>query len=146
MIKIKQLEAFNIKTSNGLLNNIKLLNMQKILIVDDDKDMCNIISTILKQEGYKIFKAYDGKQAIREISIKNYNLVILDYRLPNMDGIEVLQKIRNMGLSINVIMISAYGNDSIKLKAKELGVDQFLDKPFNLSKLFKVVKNTISKK
>ncbi len=120
--------------------------MQKILIVDDDKDMCNIISTILKQEGYKIFKTYDGKQAIKEISVKNYNLVILDYRLPNMDGIEVLQKIRNMGMPINVIMISAYGNDSIKLKAKELGVDQFLDKPFNLSKLFKVVKNTISKK
>ncbi|MFA5805926.1 MAG: response regulator [Melioribacteraceae bacterium] len=99
--------------------------MYKILIVDDDKDMCKIISTVLKQEGYKIFRAYDGKQAIKEINAKNYNLVILDYKLPNMDGIEVLQKIRNMGLSINVIMISAYGNDLTKSKAKKLGVVNF---------------------
>ena len=120
--------------------------MHKILIVDDDKDMCKIISTVLKHEGYKIFKAYDGEQAIKEINAENYNLVILDFRLPNMDGIEVLQKIRNMGLSINVIMISAYGNGLIKSKAKELGVGQFLDKPFSLSKFIKIVKNTISKK
>ena len=120
--------------------------MYKILIVDDDKDMCKIISTVLMQEGYKIFKVYNGEQAIKEINAKNYNLVILDFRLPNMDGIEVLQKIRNMRLSINVIMISAYGNDLIKSKAKELKVSQFLDKPFNLSQFLKVVKNTILKK
>ncbi|MBU0558525.1 MAG: response regulator [Bacteroidetes bacterium] len=119
--------------------------MHKILIVDDDKDMCKIISTVLMQEGYKIFKAFDGEQAIKAINAKNYNLVILDFRLPNMDGIEVLQKIRNMGLSISVIMISAYGNDLVKSKAKKFGVSQFLDKPFDLSKLIKVVKNTISK-
>lgn len=119
--------------------------MKKILIVDDDKDMCKIISTILKQEGYKIFKVYDGEQAIKEINAKNYNLIILDFRLPNMDGIEVLQKIRNIGLSINVIMISAYGTGLIKSKAKELKAVQFLDKPFDLSKFIKIVKNTISK-
>lgn len=119
--------------------------MYKILVVDDDKDMSRIISTILKQEGYKVFRAYDGEKAIMQASSKNYNLIILDYKLPNRDGIEVLQEIRNMGLSNNVIMISAYGNDLIKSKAKELGVYQFLDKPFDLNKLLSTVKNILLK-
>ena len=119
--------------------------MNKILIVDDDKDMSKIISTILKQEGYRIFKASSGEEAITQICSKNYNLIILDYKLPNKNGIEVLEEIRNMDLSINVIMISAYGNNFIKAKAKEFGVHQFLDKPFNLNKLLNAVKNTLSK-
>ncbi|MBI1938974.1 MAG: response regulator [Ignavibacteriales bacterium] len=119
--------------------------MNKILIVDDDKDMSKIISTILKQEGYRIFKASSGEEAITQICSKNYNLIILDYKLPNKNGIEVLEEIRNMDLSINVIMISAYGNNFIKSKAKEFGVHQFLDKPFNLNKLLNAVKNTLSK-
>ena len=120
--------------------------MHKILIVDDDKDMCKIISTVLTQEGYEVYIVFDGEQAIKKIKAKKINLVILDLRLlNNMDGIEILQKIRNMGISINVMMISAYGNDLIKSQAKKLGVDQFLGKPFNLNKLIKIVKNTVSK-
>ncbi len=120
--------------------------MYKILIVDDDRDMCKMIFTILTQEGYKVSKAYDGEQAMKQIDKKNYDLVILDFRLSNTDGIELLQKIRNMGLSISVIMISANGNDLVKLRAKELGVDKFMYKPFSLNRFIKVVENTISKK
>lgn len=120
--------------------------MYKILIVDDDRDMSKIMSTILKQEGYQIYKTYDSERAVKQVSSKNYNLIILDYKLPNKDGIEVLQEIRDLGLSIKAIMVSAYGNTFIKSKAKELGVRQFLDKPFNLNKLLNAVKNTLSKK
>jgi len=111
----------------------------KILLVEDDKDMCKMIAQTLKKKGYKIVKAYSGEEAVKKIISMNYDLAIVDFILPDMDGIEVIQKIRNIGLSISVIMISAYGNDLVKSKAKKLGVGQFLDKPFNLSKLLKVV-------
>ncbi len=115
--------------------------MPKILVVEDDKDMSRIISSILKEEGYKIDRAYDGEQAIKKIKAKDYNLMILDYKLPDINGINVLKEVRRTKPSLKVIMISAYGSPSIKSTAKKLGVYRFLDKPFDLNRLVKVVKD-----
>jgi len=120
--------------------------LYRILVVDDDKDMCNIIATILTNEGYKIVKAYDSSQAIKKVEESQFNLLILDYKLPGADGIEVLQEIRNRGLLVKTIMISAYGSIPIKKRAAELDVYQFLDKPFDLVKLKKIVKNGLMEK
>jgi DNA-binding NtrC family response regulator len=114
--------------------------MNKILVVEDDRDMCSMISSILKEEGYKVDKAYDAGGAIKKIKAKCYDLIILDYKLPDMDGIKVLEDVRCTNPSLKVIMISAYGSPSIRSMAKKLGVYQFLDKPFDLNRFIKVVK------
>lgn len=125
---------------NELISN----TMQKILVVEDDKDMRRMIHSILKEEGYKIDKAYNGRHAINKIKSKNYNMVLLDYKLPDMDGLNVLKEIRTMKKSLPVIMISAYGSPSVKLTAKKLGVYRFFDKPFDLKRLVKIIKKALT--
>ncbi len=120
--------------------------MCEILVVDDDRDMCRMISSILKEEGYKVDKAYDGEQAIKKAKARGYNLMLLDYKLPDIDGINVLKEIQRIKTSLKVIMISAYGSPSIKSMAKKLRVYRFLDKPFDLNRLVKVVKDTLAKR
>ncbi|MEW6674625.1 MAG: response regulator [Nitrospirota bacterium] len=114
--------------------------MQKILVVDDDKDMCRLVSSILEEEGHRVDKAYNSGQAIKRIKAKGYNLIILDYKLPNINGINLLKEIRQIKPSIKVIMLSAYGSPPIKSMAKKLGVYRFIDKPFDLNKLVKIVR------
>jgi DNA-binding NtrC family response regulator len=120
--------------------------MQKILVVDDDKDMCHLVSSILKEEGYRVEKAYDGGQAIKRIKAKGYNLIVLDYKLPDIKGINLLQEVRRIDPSIRVIMLSAYGSTSIKSMAKKFGVYKFIDKPFDINRLLRVVRDALSKK
>ena len=120
--------------------------MYEILVVDDDRDMCRMISSILKEERYSVDKAYDGEQAIKKIKTRGYNLMLLDYKLPDMDGINVLKEVRLIEPFIKVIMISAYGSTSIKSTAKKLRVYRFLDKPFDVNRLIKIVKDTLAKK
>jgi DNA-binding NtrC family response regulator len=105
-----------------------------------------MISNILKEEGYKVDKAYDGEQAIRKIKARGYNLMLLDYKLPDIDGINVLKEIRRIEPFLNIIMISAYGSPSIKSTAKKLGAYRFLDKPFDLNRLIKIVKDALTEK
>ncbi len=118
--------------------------MDKVLVVDDERDICRMISNILKEEGYKVDKAYDGEQAIKRVKKKDYNLMLLDYKLPDIDGINVLKEIRRIKPSLKVIMISAYGSPSIKSMAKKLGAYRFLDKPFDLNRLVKIVKDALA--
>jgi DNA-binding NtrC family response regulator len=118
---------------------------ERILVADDDKDMCHMTSSILKKEGYKVDKAYGGEQAIRKVKARGYNLMILDYKLPDMDGINVFKVVHQAKPSLKVIMISAYGSPSIKSMAKKFGVYRFLDKPFNVKRLVSVVRDALAK-
>jgi len=120
--------------------------MHELLVVDDEKDMCRMISSFLTDEGYRVDKAYDGGQAIKKISAKGYDLMILDYKLPDMTGINLLAEVRRMDPELKVIMISAYGSSHVKAMAKHHGVKTFLDKPFDLTRLTKAVKIALDKK
>lgn len=119
---------------------------EKILVVDDEKDMCRMISSFLEKEGYKVKKVYNGRQAIKEIKASVYNLMVLDYKLPDMGGIDVLKEVLQAEPSLKIIMISAYGSPSIKSMAKKLGVNRFLDKPFDFNRLLWVVRSALTKK
>ena len=132
----------SIKTGFTERNNV----MWKILVVDDDRDMCRMTASILEEEGYRINKAYDGGQAIKKIKAERCDLMILDYKLTDMDGIKVLEEVRQTEPDLKVIMISAFGSPSIKSAAKKLGTYKFLDKPFDLYRLVKVVKNALAEK
>ena len=118
----------------------------KILVVDDDLDMCEIISDILKEEGYSVNSSYNGEDALMKIKKNHYDLIVLDYKLNEMSGLMVLEKSLQMIPSLKVIMISAFGDDSTKAKARELGAFDFIDKPFDLKRFTQRVQDILTKK
>jgi len=120
--------------------------MANILIVEDDRDMCNVISDILKEEGYMVDRVYAAESVTKKIKRKKYDLMILDYKLPGSSGLTVLEEAKQIRPKLRVMMISAYGNEYVKAKAKELGSVNFLDKPFDLKKLVRNVKKILANK
>jgi CheY-like chemotaxis protein len=120
--------------------------MAKILVVDDDLDMCQIISDILKERGYSVHSSYNGEDALMKIKKNHYDLIVLDYKLNEMSGLMVLEKALQMIPSLQVMMISAFGNKSIKARARELGAIDFLDKPFDIKRFIQVVQDILTRK
>ena len=120
--------------------------MARIIIVDDDKDMCQLISEILREESYEVNISYNGEDALSKIKENSYDLVILDYKLFGISGLGVLEKARQIKPLIKVIMISAFGNDSTKAKARELGAFDFIDKPFDIKRFIQAVQDILIKK
>lgn len=119
---------------------------KKVLVVDDDKDLCNLISDIIKEDGYEVNKAYDADSALNIIIRDKHDVMIIDNKLSGISGIDVIEQSRYLDPELKTIMMSAYGNTSTKLKAKDLGVYDFLDKPFDIKILLKRVSDLIFKK
>lgn len=108
--------------------------MFNILVVDDDKEIVNAIDICLSKEGYKIFKAYNGEEALNVIKNEEIHLIILDIMMPKMNGIEATNNIRKEK-SIPIIMLSAKSEDYDKVLGLEMGADDYITKPFNLMEL-----------
>ena len=104
--------------------------MYNILVVDDDKEIVKAIEIYLGEEKYKIYKAYDGEGALKQIKEERIHLIILDIMMPNKDGIETLQEIRK-SKNIPVIMLSAKSEDIDKINGLNVGADDYMTKPFN---------------
>ena len=104
--------------------------MYNILVVDDDKEIVGAIEIYLKKEGYKIFKAYNGKEALKIIKENEIHLVILDIMMPEKDGLETLSEIRK-DKNIPVILLSAKSEDYDKIGGLNSGADDYITKPFN---------------
>ena len=89
---------------------------KKILIVDDEKELCNTLREILAEEGYQAFCAHSGQSALEMIKKEKPDLVLLDIYMPKMDGIEVLNRVKKIDKKIVVVMITAYGTlDTAKI-------------------------------
>ncbi|CDF59082.1 DNA-binding response regulator [Thermobrachium celere] len=106
----------------------------KILIVDDDVNICELIEVYLLKEGYKVYKAYDGETAIKIFKEKQLDLILLDVMMPKMDGYTVLKEIRRDS-QIPVIMLTAKGETFDKVLGLELGADDYMVKPFEPKEL-----------
>ena len=104
--------------------------MYNILVVDDDKEIVKAIEIYLGKENYKIFKAYDGNEALKILKENDIQLVILDIMMPNKDGLETLEEIRK-DKKIPVIMLSAKSEDIDKINGLNCGADDYVTKPFN---------------
>ena len=113
--------------------------MKKILVVDDEKPISDIISINLENEGYAIEKAYDGEQALEVFEKSQPDLVILDLMLPKMDGLEVCREIRKQS-AVPVIMLTAKDSEIDKVLGLELGADDYVTKPFSNRELIARVK------
>lgn len=101
-----------------------------ILVVDDEKDIRNLLEIYLLNEGYKVIKASNGKEAIELIENKDIHLVVLDVMMPKMDGMEACKKIREK-LNIPILMLSAKSEDMDKIQGIMTGADDYISKPFN---------------
>ncbi|MCE9674343.1 response regulator transcription factor [Paraclostridium bifermentans] len=104
--------------------------MSNILVVDDDKEIVDSIEIYLRNEGFNIFKAYDGMEALEILVSENIHLIIMDIMMPKLDGIKATIKIREEK-NIPIILVSAKSEDSDKIIGLNIGADDYITKPFN---------------
>ena len=110
------------------------MNKSLILVVEDDNSVKNLITTSLKAHDYRYLTAQNGASAILEASSHNPDIVLLDLGLPDMDGIDVIKKIRTWS-NLPIIVVSARSEDSDKIEALYAGADDYLTKPFSIEEL-----------
>ncbi len=113
-----------------------------VLITDDDKEIVESTAIFLKGEGYKVFKAYNGIEALEILAEEDIHLIILDVMMPDLDGIATLMKLRERR-NIPVIMVSAKSQDADKILGLTAGADDYITKPFNPSELMARVKSQL---
>ena len=105
------------------------MNKLTILVVEDDRPVRNLITTTLKAHDYRYIQAENGETAILEATSHNPDVILLDLGLPDMDGVEIIRKIRTWS-NVPIIVISARSEDSDKIEALDAGADDYLAKPF----------------
>ena len=116
--------------------------MANILVCDDDREIVDAIEIYLSQDGYKIYKAYDGEQAIQILDKEDIHLLIMDIMMPRLDGIRATLKIREYS-SIPIIILSAKSEDTDKILGLNIGADDYICKPFNPLELVARVKSNL---
>ncbi|WP_455714255.1 response regulator [Anaerosporobacter sp.] len=113
----------------------------KILVVEDDKPIRNLITTTLETQDYKYIVAENGASAILAATSHNPDIILLDLGLPDMDGVEVIKKVRSWSM-LPIIVISARSEDDDKIKALDAGADDYLTKPFSVAELLARLRTT----
>lgn len=115
---------------------------QRILVVEDDPAVRNLVTTALDLHGYDVERAETGESAVMEAASRNPDLIMLDLGLPDIDGVEVISKIRGWS-AVPIIVISARTEDSDKIGALDAGADDYLTKPFSVEELLARVRASL---
>lgn len=116
--------------------------MYNILVCDDEKDIVSALEIYLTSEGYRVFKAYNGKEALGVIQKEDIHLVLLDVMMPEMDGITAMVEIRKI-TNIPVILLTAKSEDNDKVLGLNIGADDYITKPFNPIEVMARVKSQL---
>ena len=116
--------------------------MYNILVVDDDKEIVESIEIYLKNEGFNIYKAYNGLEALEILMEEEIHLILMDIMMPKLDGIKATIKIREEK-NIPIILVSAKSEDTDKIIGLNIGADDYITKPFNLLELVARVKSNL---
>ncbi len=114
-----------------------------ILVLDDEKEIADLVELYLKNEGYNVYKFYTSQEAINCINNENLDFAILDVMIKGKDGFEICKYIRDKGLKFPIIMLTAKIADKDKIKGLTLGADDYITKPFNPLELIARVKSNI---
>ncbi len=117
----------------------------RILVVDDDESIRKVLATILKEEGFDVDTAKNGKQAIEKSKIRLYNVALIDIRLPDMDGTKLLTKIRDTTPKMRKIMVTGYPSLQNAIEALNKGADAYIMKPFNVDMILKTIREQLRK-
>ena len=112
----------------------------KVLVVDDEEGMRHMLSILLKREGYDVSISEDGDSAIKAMVKNQYDFILCDIRMPDMDGLQVLEEIKKRGLEVTVIMMSAYGTIETAIEAMKLGAYDYVSKPFKKDEIVLALK------
>jgi len=120
--------------------------METVLIVDDDSDAQFLLSNILRHAGYRVAVASDGAEAITQFKMNAPDMVLLDIRLPGMDGMKVLEKMKGIDREAAVIMLTAYGDIRDAVRAMKLGAFDYITKPFDDEELTLIIKRAFEKR
>jgi two-component system response regulator ArlR len=108
---------------------------EKVLIVDDDRNIVRFLELELTHEGYLVEREYDGAQCLRRVLCEAFDLILLDVMLPSLDGVEILRRMRAAGVSTPVILLTAKDAVSDKVTGLDCGADDYLTKPFAIEEL-----------
>jgi two-component system, NtrC family, nitrogen regulation response regulator NtrX len=119
--------------------------MSKILVVEDDPKIRAILKEILQDKNHDVDEAADGAEGYKKLESGIYDLCICDIKMPKMDGLEVLEKVKAEGIATNFVVISAHGNIDIAVEAVKKGAFDFLQKPFDLGRLEITLRNALDK-
>jgi two-component system, NtrC family, response regulator PilR len=118
----------------------------KILVADDEQSMREFLDIMLKKEGYKVSLASNGEEVVKLIDNDLFDLVLLDIRMPKLDGISALKKIKAIAPETIVIMITAYASADTAIKAMKEGAYDYITKPFKIEEIKLIIKNALEKK
>ena len=114
-----------------------------ILVVDDDERNCETMADILGEMNYVVNCVTDGYAAIELVKKNEYNLTLMDMRMPGLDGLETLKRVRQVRPSMKVITVTAYVLDETTMELKKVGVEAILSKPINFTELFKYLPSNV---
>ena len=113
----------------------------QVLVIDDEKDICDLIKKVLTQEGWSVLTALDGESGLEIVEEEKPDIVLLDLKMPKMDGVEALRRIRRIDKNIVVIIITGYGTMDTARMAMKLGAFDYITKPFDLNHVLTVIKD-----
>jgi len=116
-----------------------------VLVIDDDEDIRKVLSEILKDNGYRVDSAETGGEALRKAEEKFYNLALIDIRLPDIEGIELLTKIRETKPRMRKIIITGYPTLKNAVEALNKGADAYIMKPLDIEKVLATIKEQLKK-
>jgi len=117
--------------------------VETILIVDDNQDLRFTLSNVLKEEGYETIAAGDGERAIKEVKTRSPNLVLLDIKLPGMDGMKILENMKKIDKDLIIVMLTAFGDVQGAVRAMKIGAFDYITKPFDNEELVLIIKKAL---
>ncbi|MDD4587937.1 MAG: response regulator [Heliobacteriaceae bacterium] len=118
--------------------------VSRVLVVDDQKGVRRLLEEALKFEGIDVEAVGNGEEALEKVAVNRYALILLDVKMPGMNGLEVLAAFRERGLVTPVWLMTAYGELAAQQKAGEMGVARYVVKPFNVLELIRSVRQFLS--
>ncbi len=111
----------------------------KILVVDDNEDLCEMLKDILEMEEFEVAIALDGSEALNKAKDTDFDVVLMDVKMPEMNGVETFRKFKEISPDTPVIMITAYAVEKLIKEARHLGAYAALKKPFNMDELLDTI-------
>ncbi len=118
----------------------------KVLVVDDDQAICEFMETFLRNDGFEVTTLSDPKAAPEEVKVGGYHMVVLDLMMPDMDGVEVLERIRKIDTDVAVVIFTGYPSLDTAVKSMKLDAVDYLQKPFNPDEFRQVIDRVMRKK
>jgi DNA-binding NtrC family response regulator len=115
-----------------------------ILVVDDEDALRTVLSNELTNEGYQVQNASDGDEAVNELTKSTYDLILLDIKMPRMNGFEVLKYVKEHHAKTKVVMLTGFADLKNAIESKKLGADDFVSKPYDLVDLLTTIERVLA--